>query len=382
MLEGTDEEPRFAMLETIREYATELLDESDEGEELRRRHATHFLSVAEEAEPHLRESPGTWLERLEREHDNLRTALDRASASGENELAVRLAGALWRFWYLKGHLTEGRRRLEDALAEEAHSTPARTRALIGAAVMAVNCGDEETAIRRAEEAVAVSSESGDGWSAAYAGFMLGNAFANNDPNRAQQLLEASAEAFRTLGDHHSMLLVRRALATIAAQHDRKRARALYEDNLRIARETANPRIEASTLGALATIAVDEGRLDDALAMLDESLRLHQSLDDLLDTAVDLCRAAMAFSRAKRPTAAVRIVASFQGLRDDVGIRGAWLAEMNDETLSETRAQLDAEAFTEAWEQGLRLTAGQALAFALATLAPPRGSDDRAALVPR
>ena len=141
MLEGTDEEPRFAMLETIREYAAELLDEADEGKELRRRHATHFLSVAEEAEPHLRESPGTWLERLEREHDNLRAALDRASASGENELAVRLAGALWRFWYLKGHLTEGRRRLEDVWRRTRHSTPARAKALIGAAVMAVNCGD-------------------------------------------------------------------------------------------------------------------------------------------------------------------------------------------------------------------------------------------------
>jgi tetratricopeptide (TPR) repeat protein len=194
---------------------------------------------------------------------------------------------------------------------------------------------------------------------------------NDDPNRAAQLLEASAETFRKLGDSHSMLLVTRNLATIAAQHDRERARALFEDNLRIAHETGNPRIEASTLGALATIAVDEGRLDDALAMLEESLRLHQSLGDLLDTAVDLCRTALALSRAQEPVAAARILASFDGLREDVGIRGASLAEMNDETLSETRAQLDPEAFAEAWEQGRRLTSDEALSFALTALTTPR-----------
>ena len=75
-VEGTDEEPRFTMLETIREYAAERLEESDGAEELRRRHAEHFLALAEEAEPNLRGSPGGWLDRLEHEHDNLRAALD------------------------------------------------------------------------------------------------------------------------------------------------------------------------------------------------------------------------------------------------------------------------------------------------------------------
>lgn len=253
---------------------------------------------------------------------------------------------------------------------DAQPTPARAEALIGASVMAVNCGDGGTTIRRAEEAIAVSSELGDEWSGAYAGFMLGSAFMNDDPNRATQLFEASAETFRKLGDRHSMLLVTRNLAAIAAQHDRERALALYEDSLRIARETANPRIEASTLGALATIAVDEGRLEDALAMLEESLRLHRGLGDLLDTAVDLCRTALALSRAREPTAAVLILASFEGFREDVGIRGASVAQMNDETLSEARAQLDPEAFAEAWEQGRQLTSDQALSFALTALRPP------------
>ena len=116
-VEGTDEAPRFAMLETIREYAAERLEESGEVEELRRRHAAYFLGLAEEAEPNLRGSPGDWLDRLEREHDNFRAALDRLEASGAGETALRLAAALWRFWYLKGHLAEGRQRLEGVLRD-------------------------------------------------------------------------------------------------------------------------------------------------------------------------------------------------------------------------------------------------------------------------
>ena len=100
-VEGADEAPRFAMLETIREYAVERLEESGDVDELRRRHADYFLALAEEAEPNLRGSPGDWLDRLEAEHDNFRAALDRLEASGESERGLRLAGALWRFWYLR-----------------------------------------------------------------------------------------------------------------------------------------------------------------------------------------------------------------------------------------------------------------------------------------
>ena len=144
-------------------------------DELRRRHADYFLRLAEEAEPNLRGSPGDWLDRLEAEHDNFRAALDRLEASGESETALRLAAALWRFWYLEGHLAEGRRRLESALLADERPTAARAKALNGAAVMAVNTGDSATAKLRAEEGLALHRTLGDRWGAAYAGFMLGNA---------------------------------------------------------------------------------------------------------------------------------------------------------------------------------------------------------------
>ena len=362
-VEGTDEAPRFTMLEPIREYAVERFEESGEIAELRRGHAAYFLGLAEEAEPNLRGSPGDWLDRLEREHDNFRAALDRLEASGDSETALRLAAALWRFWYLKGHLAEGRRRLESVLPTDERPTAARAKALNGAAVMAVNTGDTEAAMLRAEEALALHRKLGDAWGAAYSVFMLGTA--EDDAARAQQLYEESVRVFRELGDEHSALLVSRNLASIYAYlGDDERAGVLYEDNLRRARATHNDRMEASTLGALALIALDEGRVEDAASMLKSSLRIHARLRDVLDTAVDLCRFASVLARTGKAAPAARLLASFESLGDEVGIRRSGVAEMNEATLAAIRTQLDDAAVAEAWEQGRKLTIGGAATLAL------------------
>jgi predicted ATPase/DNA-binding SARP family transcriptional activator len=362
-VEGTDEAPRFTMLEPIREYAVERLEESGEAEKLRGRHAAYFLGLAEEAEPNLRGSPGEWLDRLEHEHDNFRAALDRLEASGDNETALRLAAALWRFWYLKGHLAEGRRRLESVLPTDEHPTAARARALNGAAVMAVNTGDTETAKLRAGEALALHRKLGDAWGAAYSVFMLGAA--EDDAARAQKLYEDCVRVFREHDDEHSALLATRNLAAIYADLGHgERARALYEDNLARARATHNDRIEASTLGALAMIALDEDRLEDAASLLKSSLRIHETLRDVLDTAVDLCRFASVLARQGRAATAARLLASFESLGDEVGIRRSGVAEMNETTLAAIRTQLDDAAIAETWEQGLKLTVGEAVTLAL------------------
>ncbi len=366
-LGGTDEEPRFTMLGTIRAYAAERLEESGAGEELRRRQADHFLAFAEEAEPHLRGSPGDWLDRLEDEHDNFRAALDRLEASGESQQRLRLAGALWRFWYLKGHLAEGSRRLESALLAEAHPTAARAKALNGAAVMAVNLVDPATATLRADEGMALHRRLGDRWGAAYAGFMLGNAHRLEGGNSAARpLLEESARVFRELGDEHSALLVSRTLVdTYAALGDRRRARALSEDNLRRARATDNERIEASTLGVLASIALEEGRVPEAASMLRTSLRIHDRLGDLLDTAVDLARFAVVLARQGKGLTAARLLGSLSSARDEIGFRRATVDELSKEALSIARAQVDAAALDDASEQGRTLTVPEAVTLALA-----------------
>jgi predicted ATPase/DNA-binding SARP family transcriptional activator len=130
-LEGSDEEPRFTMLETIREYAAERLELSEEASTLRWRHAEHFLGLAEKAAPELIGvgSHAEWLDRLERDHDNFRSAVDWLEASGDSGGALRLTAALWRFWDLKGHLIEGRRRLERGLGADTRPTAAAPRRL-------------------------------------------------------------------------------------------------------------------------------------------------------------------------------------------------------------------------------------------------------------
>ncbi|HLA23823.1 MAG TPA: hypothetical protein VJ206_00365, partial [bacterium] len=172
LLRHTDE--RFWMLKTIREYGAERLEESEKAEEVRRRHAEHFLALAEAAEPHLRRDSLEWANLLEREHDNLRAALDRLEGSGDSERALRLAGAVSRFWYLKSHMAEGRRRLEGVLRVDERPTAARAKALNGATAMAFNVGDLSAARLRAEEALALHRTLGEAWGTANSVLLLGN----------------------------------------------------------------------------------------------------------------------------------------------------------------------------------------------------------------
>jgi predicted ATPase len=358
---------RFWMLETIREYATERLEESGEADQLRRRHAEHFLALAEEAEPNLKGSPKQWLDRLQREHANLRTALQRLEASGERERFLRLAGALWKFWYQRGHVAEGRRRLEDALRTDRRLTAARAKALNGATAMALEGGDVAGGRLRAEEALALHRKLGDVWGTANSELLLGNVHAGEgDFARAQQLFEESLRAFRELGDDHYTLLATRLLAWMYYElGDRERARALHEDVVRRARALRNERMEATSLGALGEYAVIEGRARDALPMLKESTRIYRNLGELSEIAVNLCRFACALALGGRAGTAARLLARSEALHEEIGAAPPlWLAELKEETLAKIRTQLDEAALAEAWEQGKALTVDEAVALAL------------------
>jgi predicted ATPase/class 3 adenylate cyclase len=364
LVRHTDE--RFWTLETIREYATERFEDSGEAEELRRRHAEHFLALAEEAEPNLGASSVEWLDRLEREHDNLRAALDRLEALGETELVLRLAGAASRFWYLKGHLEEGRRRLESALRMDERPTAARAKALNGAALMALNTGDTATTELRAEEALALHRKLGDTWGTANARLMLAHVADNQrDFARAKQLYEESARAFRELDDEHYALLAAYNLAWAYEElGDAERARAQHEDNLGRARALHNERMEAASLARLAINLLDRGRLEEAAPMLKESLRIDLNLGDPLEIALILRKCAYALALEGRAATAAHIFSRALALLEEIGARPGWIAELNEKTLSAIRAQLNEAAFADAWEQGRELTLDEAVALAL------------------
>jgi predicted ATPase/class 3 adenylate cyclase len=368
LLRHTDE--RYWMLETIREYATDRLEESGEAEEFKRRHAEHFLALGEEAEPHLRkesEESREWLDRFDREHDNLRAALARLEASGETQLVLRLAGAAWWFWDARSHLVEGRRRLESALDADGRPTAARARALNGAGELAINAGDVAAARLWAAEAVPLHRAFGDAWGSAFSARLLGHATLDEgDLQRAKPLIEESVRLFREVGDQP--LFATHLLAwTYYRLGDGEKARTLWEDNLQRARATANRNIEALSLGALAdTFAVEEGRVEDALSMLTEAYRIHRDLGTHdVQTAMDMGRLARALVVAGRAVAAARVLASAEALYEEIGVRARPLnAERDESTLSAIRAQLNDSAFAKAWEEGRALLPDEAVALAL------------------
>jgi predicted ATPase len=372
-------EKRYWMLETIREYAAERLEESGESDQQRRRHAEHFLRLAEEAEPHLLEQgagadwqrgSGEWLDRLEREVDNLRAALDWLEVSRDGQRAMRLAGAVSEFWCGKEHVPEGRRRLESALQLDQHPTAARAKALTGAAHMARDSGDYSTARIRAEEALALHRMLGDAWGTAHSLLWLGCAVADEREFRAaRRLFDESGALFGELGDERYALFATRMVAWMHNElGDRKRARAVHEENLERARGLHDRGLEATTLGALASYAVDEGRVDDARSLSTQSLRIYAELGSRSGIAQQLFRCAGALAIAGKAGAATRLLSCAEALHEDLGM-GVMphLVAENKITLAAIRGHLDDAAFAEACEEGRSLTADEAVKLALDAL---------------
>jgi predicted ATPase/class 3 adenylate cyclase len=361
---------RFWMLETIREYAHERLEASGEADGRRRRHAEHFLALAEETEPLAREVDAATLDQLEREADNLRAALDWLKESDETQLVLRLAAALDDFWASKGHLGEGHRRLEEALAADESPTAARAKALNAAADMAIGAAEAARAKLRAEQALALHRQLGDEWGAAGSLYLLGSAAADDqDYEAARQLWEECLELWRKVGDRHYSLLATRMLAWAYKElGESERARGLLEDVLEQGRATGDKHLQVHVLETFAIDAASEGRVDQAASLLQEAYELNRELGDRFREVIIVCRFARVLAFAGRAETAARVLAAGEALHAEMGASPmGWLQRGNDEALALIRAELDEAAFAEASEQGQKLTADEAVALALDAL---------------
>jgi predicted ATPase len=358
---------RFTMLETVREFAIERLNESAQAEAIRRRHAAYFLALAEAAEPHLEKNPQEWVTRLETDIDNLRAALDRLQTSGESQSALRLAGALAGFWEI-GHLTEGWLRLENLLRGDERSTAARAKALAGAALVARQSGAAETARLRAEEALTLHRELGNVWGAADASMTLGLAVADEgDFARARQLYEDSARLFREAGDEDKALFCARLLGWAYEElGDRERARAVLEDAFGRAQVLGNKQVEGQALANLAFLAEWEGRGREAVSMMKDVLRIDRGRGVPLQTAYDLTRFARILALAGGSSAdAARLLSSAEALRDEIGAGAPpFLATIIEDALAAIHTRLDDSDFAEAWRRGRKLNAAEAIELGL------------------
>jgi predicted ATPase/class 3 adenylate cyclase len=357
---------RFFMLETIREFAVERLEQDGSLSDVGDRHAQHFLALVEEAEPHLLEYSDQWLDRIELETPNVRAALDWFIASGRAEEALRMAGALPRFWDERAHLGEGQRYLARLLDRDEAPTRARARALNAAADMAVSIGDARLAAEHAERARRAFCELGDEDGRAVATFLLGLALVDQgETEQARAIFEECAAHFRDTGAVGYQLVAVRGLAwTSYSLGERDRGRRLHEQNLADARAAGIPHIEASSLSALAMIALDEGRVADAAVHLRDRYATSRSEHDLHGAARDAGRAARLLAALGRDEAAVSLLAWTEHVFQETGSQPRpWLAEMNAETLATVRSRLDDGVYAAAWSQGLAMAPGDAAELA-------------------
>jgi predicted ATPase/DNA-binding CsgD family transcriptional regulator len=277
-------EPRFAMLETIREYGLDQLETHRELDHAWFRHATYFLNFAEKAEAKLRgPDQAAELERLELEHDNFRAALTWSLAVPDGAVeALRLAGALHWFWYLRGHFSEGRRWLEAALAAStaAGETLARAKALAGAGWLASFAGDLPTARELLGTSIAIGRELRDPTTVAYS---LQSLVACDLPHADHALLrEQSAESvalFRAAGDLWGLAMALRnqgLAAIVTGQVDE--ADPPLAESLALARELGDTWLLARALHYAGEVARFRGDYERARALYEESLARYEDLD--------------------------------------------------------------------------------------------------------
>jgi tetratricopeptide (TPR) repeat protein len=281
---------RYQMLETLREYGRERLQEAGEAEETREKHLEFFLGLAERAEEELQGAQQReWLERLGREQDNFRVALSYG-LEREPEKALKLAAALWRFWDIHSNFTEGRSWLERAL-EKGMSAPAsvRAKALNGAGVLALRQGDYETAQALLQESLAIRQALGDQLGIASSLNNLGNvAWVQGDYERAKALYEESLTIYRTLGNQCGVASSLTNLGNIAwSRGDHEEARALYEESLTIFRKLGSQWGIASSLNSLGAVALVQGNYERAKMLLEESLAIYRDLGDQWGIAFSL-----------------------------------------------------------------------------------------------
>ncbi|MBI3659129.1 tetratricopeptide repeat protein [Candidatus Acetothermia bacterium] len=401
---------RYRLLEMVRQYAREKLEESGEATSLRQSHLDFFLRLAERAEPELKGADQTiWLGRLEAEHDNLRAVLRWSLQKGDIKAGLRLAGAVWWFWYVRGYLREGRKWLEEALAVKggSGSLPARAKASNGAGVLAWSQGDYISARAFLEKSLAIGRELRDKQGIARLLNNLGLlAQSQGDYVAARSLYEECLVIKRELGDKQGITAPLNNLGIVAQnqgdyatarslfeeslairqelgdkqgigaalinlgylaqnQGDYLTARSLFEKSLVVKRELGDKQGTATSLNNLALAIQSQGDYVTARSLFEESLAIRQELGDKQGIIASLSRLAGLSVVQTHPGRAARLFGAAEALREAIG---APLPPSDrtdyDRQVAATRAKLGDETFAAAWTQGRAMTLEQAVEYAL------------------
>ena len=283
-VEQGGEEPHLQLLETVREYGLDCLQQPGEAEAVRRAHAMHYLALTEEAALQLKGRQQTrWLVRLEQAQENWRAALNWFIEHGEAEGALRCCGALWWFWHLRGYWSEGRRWLAAALVMVGAGEPTATRALAlcAAGDLAYYQDDYPAARLFLEEGVALCRELGSAEDLARALSALGVLLhVQGDPAAANPVLQESEQLCRKLDNTWELAYLLRKLGYLAWRDgDVELASAYAQEGLVLARKLGDQALIATTLCTLGEIAADHSALSQALDYYQEGLSLARKLGD-------------------------------------------------------------------------------------------------------
>lgn len=410
--QGENKEARYHLLETLRQYGRQKLQKAGELQAVLNRHLDFFLHLAEEAEPRLVSAEQkVWLERLDLEYDNLRAALTWCKTDqGNTEACLRMAGALWRYWHMRGLLSEGREHLENML-NQVHEgvleqSAVRAKALNAVGVLASYQGDHVPARSLLEQGLAIFRTLDDRPGIASSLNMLGNAaLSQGDYAAARSNYEESLEIRRALGDKWGVARLLSNLGLIARfTSDLARAQALEQEALKLFQELEENNGVAYVLNVLGDVAHDQGDLEAAQSFQEQSAVIYRelgnkwglaytlvSLGDVAMSRSDLPRAqslyresletfreegdkwgiAYAFeslaaiaSLQGRPDRSARLFGAAEALRESIllpmppNYRSEY--ERNVATL---KAQLDETTFTKAWSDGRAMSLEQAIGLA-------------------
>jgi predicted ATPase/class 3 adenylate cyclase len=363
-----DGEPRYWLLETIREYGLDRLADSGERDDAHERLAQYYLELAEHAKPELTgDQQLVWLNRIHAELDNLRVASRWFAECGSADEALRLATAAWRALWLRGYLSEGRQWLTSALAApDASSTRLRIEALKATAFLASWQGDRAEQSALAQEALALARLSRDEADLAGALLAAGQAATSlSDFERAEELLLESLELSHELAETRAVCMALGSLGTLYRTTGQPgRARKIWQESLPLIQAVGDRYGTAIILFGLAFVAIEEGQPDDALPTLAEALGLARELDYregfayFLEGAAavaaargDLHRAATFLGRMRALHAELR----FTPNADD--------ERLNAQTAETARAALGEPAFESALKVGEDMILDEALAYA-------------------
>lgn len=365
-----DHTRRFTLLETLREYAVEQLAAGGEEQSVRARHARYFLELAETAEPKLVSADqAVWLKRLAVEQGNFNVALKWAQSTNENLIGLRLSAALWRFWWMHSHLSEGRRWLKtfsDAPAGEGAELY-RAKALHGAGVQAYHQSDYEEARSLLERSLALcrAADNLRGMADALNGLGVVASYQCEYEQSAAYHAEA-LEIRRQLGDQRGVAISLNNLGLVAHfQDDYPRAIDLFQQSIALFEALGDVRVKSAVLSNLGRALTGQGEYHQAKLCLRQSLKMVWELgnrEDSIDAIEALAGVAGATRDALR---GALLLGAVEAQREMIQSPVAPVARREyDRDVARIRSQLTHSTFAEAWASGRRLSLEQAVERAL------------------